>query len=204
MVATILAAFSFAINVVYLMSGHWLARAAGVEAEDSDYDMSDGKITNTHRNEEGLPLAAPYDRDSDEAINEQHPPASHTNPLKSRAADASSILSEREAAEVVARKKHVILRDITKLGDVFWLFLVLNCALDFNSYSTDLKVSIPVMTPDVCGSIWAPFTSIAANLLQHRYGYNEADASATASFLHAGSIILYPLVRNNSSAPLLR
>lgn len=47
------------------------------------------------------------------------PPPSNTNdPLT---------LSQHEAEALVARKKHVILHDIVKLGDVFWLFLLLNC-----------------------------------------------------------------------------
>lgn len=37
------------------------------------------------------------------------------------------MLSQREAEEVVARKKRVILHDIVKLGDVFWLYLAFNC-----------------------------------------------------------------------------
>lgn len=38
------------------------------------------------------------------------------------------MLSQREAEEVVAKKKRVILNDIVKLGDVFWLYLLFNCA----------------------------------------------------------------------------
>lgn len=37
------------------------------------------------------------------------------------------MLSQREAEDVIARKKRVILHDIVKLGDVFWLYLALNC-----------------------------------------------------------------------------
>lgn len=37
------------------------------------------------------------------------------------------MLSAREAEEVVARKKRVILHEIVKLGDVFWLYLAFNC-----------------------------------------------------------------------------
>jgi len=55
----------------------------------------------------------------------------------------------------------------------------------------------------LCGSIWSPFTHIAANLFQVRYGYTEADASWTASFLHAGSLVLYPIVRIHFISPRL-
>ncbi|KAF8311200.1 MFS general substrate transporter, partial [Clavulina sp. PMI_390] len=90
------------------------------------------------------------------------------------ALSSSKVLSEQATLEVIARKKRVFLlfEDLVRLGDVFWLYLAFNF---------------------LCGSIWSPFTHIAANLFQVRYGYSEADASWTASFLHAGSLILYPI-----------
>jgi hypothetical protein len=36
-------------------------------------------------------------------------------------------ITERSALKHVSAKKRVILSDITKLGDVFWLYLVMNC-----------------------------------------------------------------------------
>lgn len=50
-------------------------------------------------------------------------------------------LSESEALKEVAKKRTVHLRDITKLGDVFWAYMGLNI---------------------LCGSIWAPFTHLCA------------------------------------------
>jgi hypothetical protein len=50
-------------------------------------------------------------------------------------------LSEAEALKEVAKKRTVNLRDITKLGDVFWAYIGLNI---------------------LCGAIWAPFTHLCA------------------------------------------
>ncbi|KAH9944398.1 MFS general substrate transporter [Epithele typhae] len=88
------------------------------------------------------------------------------------ALSGDNISSEAEALKEVAKKRMVYLRDITKLGDVFWAYIGLNV---------------------LCGSIWAPFTHLAANVLQHRFDIPEADASITASYLLAGSVILYPV-----------
>ncbi|ESK88905.1 oxalate:formate antiporter [Moniliophthora roreri MCA 2997] len=81
-------------------------------------------------------------------------------------------MSESQALEKVAAKKRVNLREITKLGDVFWAYVALNV---------------------FCGMIWAPFTHLASNIIETRYGMNEENAANTASFLLAGSIFLYPL-----------
>ncbi|KAF8335475.1 major facilitator superfamily domain-containing protein [Cantharellus anzutake] len=78
-----------------------------------------------------------------------------------------------DALRVATEKKKVILRDMTKLGDVFWTYIAFNF---------------------LCGWIWSPYFNIAANLFQVRYEYSEYDAGKIASFLHAGSIILYPIV----------
>lgn len=82
-------------------------------------------------------------------------------------------LSEAEALKEVAKKRTVNLRDITKLGDVFWVYIGLNV---------------------LCGAIWAPFTHLCANIIERRYNLAENDASTTASYLLAGSIFLYPIV----------
>lgn len=50
-------------------------------------------------------------------------------------------VSEAQALEKVAKKRQVHLRDITKLGDVFWSYVALNV---------------------LCGMIWSPFTHLAA------------------------------------------
>lgn len=50
-------------------------------------------------------------------------------------------LSEAEALKEVAKKRTVHIRDITKLGDVFWAYIGVNV---------------------LCGAIWAPFTHLCA------------------------------------------
>ncbi|CCM01967.1 uncharacterized protein FIBRA_04040 [Fibroporia radiculosa] len=82
-------------------------------------------------------------------------------------------LSEAEAIKKVAKKRMVYLRDITKLGDVFWAYIGLNI---------------------LCGAIWAPFTHLGANIMERRYKLSERDASVKGSYLLAGSIVLYPIV----------
>ncbi|KAK7694631.1 hypothetical protein QCA50_001818 [Cerrena zonata] len=81
-------------------------------------------------------------------------------------------LSEVEALKEVAKKRMVRLGDITKLGDVFWAYIGLNI---------------------LCGAIWAPFTHLAANIIQRRYEISESSASEAAAYLLAGSVILYPI-----------
>ncbi|EMD42034.1 hypothetical protein CERSUDRAFT_110574 [Gelatoporia subvermispora B] len=82
-------------------------------------------------------------------------------------------LSESEALKEVAKKRRVYLRDITKLGDVFWAYIGLNI---------------------LCGAVWAPFTHLVANIIQHRYDLTEMDASTKASYVLAGSVFLYPVI----------
>ncbi|KAI0078898.1 MFS general substrate transporter [Panus rudis PR-1116 ss-1] len=81
-------------------------------------------------------------------------------------------LSEAEALKEVAKKRMVKLRDITKLGDVFWAYIGLNI---------------------LCGAIWSPFTHLAANIIQRRFDISESSASETASYLLVGSVFLYPI-----------
>ncbi|KAI0963548.1 hypothetical protein AcW1_000594 [Taiwanofungus camphoratus] len=81
-------------------------------------------------------------------------------------------LSEAEAMKKVARKRMVYLRDITKLGDVFWAYIGLNV---------------------LCGAIWAPFTHLAANIIERRFHLPERDASIKGSYVLAGSVLLYPV-----------
>lgn len=45
----------------------------------------------------------------------------------------------------------------------------------------------------LCGTIWAPFTHLAANIFQKRYQLSELDAGTQASYLLAGSVVLYPV-----------
>ncbi|KAF9526438.1 major facilitator superfamily domain-containing protein [Crepidotus variabilis] len=82
-------------------------------------------------------------------------------------------ISEGQALEKVAKKRQVHLRQITKLGDVFWAYIAFNV---------------------FCGMIWSPFVQLSANIIETRYKLSEEDAANTASYLLSGSIILYPLV----------
>ncbi|KIK92972.1 hypothetical protein PAXRUDRAFT_829460 [Paxillus rubicundulus Ve08.2h10] len=80
-------------------------------------------------------------------------------------------ISEALALQKVAKKRHVKLKDVPLLGDVFWAYIGLNV---------------------LCGIVWAPFTHLAASILEKRYDLSEATASAQASYLLVGSMILYP------------
>ncbi|KAL0951154.1 hypothetical protein HGRIS_007887 [Hohenbuehelia grisea] len=82
-------------------------------------------------------------------------------------------ISQAQALEKVAEKRRVHLKEITKLGDVFWAYVGLNV---------------------LCGSIWSPFTHLAANIIEKRYNLSEKDAASQASYLLAGSLVLYPIV----------
>ncbi|KAL1697170.1 major facilitator superfamily domain-containing protein [Schizophyllum commune] len=81
-------------------------------------------------------------------------------------------VTEAQALEKVAAKKRVRLRSVVKLGDVFWAYVFLNV---------------------LCGAIWSPFVHLAANIIETRYSLPEASAASQASYLLAGSLIMYPL-----------
>ncbi|KAI0361645.1 MFS general substrate transporter [Trametes cingulata] len=131
--STLLTAFSFTINLVYVFSSEWLVRETGTELEASELHAE----------------------------------------AQSRAASAGAAdLTEAEALKEVAKKRMVYLRDITKLGDVFWAYIGLNV---------------------LCGAIWAPFTHLVANILQRRYELTESEASTKGSYVLAGSVFLYPI-----------
>ncbi|KAF5374758.1 hypothetical protein D9758_000272 [Tetrapyrgos nigripes] len=128
-VATGLAALSFLVNLLYVVTSKWFVDGACAELEASD--------------------------------------------IKDEARRRSVInMTESQALEKVAEKKRVNFRDIAKFGDVFWAYVGLNV---------------------LCGTIWAPFTHLSANLIETRYGLGERDAANTASYLLAGSIFLYPI-----------
>ncbi|KAJ4486174.1 major facilitator superfamily domain-containing protein [Lentinula aciculospora] len=128
-VATFLAAMSFFVNLLYIMSSKWFVDGACAELEAADIS-EEAKRRSIHN------------------------------------------LSEAQALEKVARKKMVHLKDITKLGDVFWAYVGLNV---------------------LCGMIWSPFTHLSSNIIEKRYGMAEENAANTASYLLAGSIFLYPV-----------
>ncbi|KAF4605241.1 hypothetical protein EYR40_004024 [Pleurotus pulmonarius] len=81
-------------------------------------------------------------------------------------------ISQAQALEKVAEKRRVHIKEITKLGDIFWSYVGLNV---------------------LCGAIWSPFTHLAANIVEKRYGMTEEDAANQASYLLAGSLVLYPI-----------
>ncbi|KAF9229312.1 MFS general substrate transporter [Gyrodon lividus] len=91
--------------------------------------------------------------------------------VRNEARRAVYSISEALALEKVAKKRCVKLKDVPLLGDVFWAYIGLNV---------------------LCGMVWAPFTHLAANMLEKRYDLSEATAGAQASYLLAGSMILYP------------
>ncbi|KAI0067687.1 MFS general substrate transporter [Artomyces pyxidatus] len=82
-------------------------------------------------------------------------------------------ISEAQALEQVAAKKRVKFSEIAELGDVFWAYIALNV---------------------LCGAIWHPFAQLAPNVIEHRFHLSEQAASSQASFLLAGSMLLYPTV----------
>jgi hypothetical protein len=163
-VSTLLSAFSFAINIIYLVAGPWLAKGAGIAMEDSERErshilrkMSVSTIRDRSVRHVRLPTSD-LDRDDDQNPEEHHHDARIASP-DSPASSATTfeddvgipggqralhdsgdtqplMLSQREAEEVVAKKKRVILNDIVKLGDVFWLYLLFNCASSLYPFST--------------------------------------------------------------------
>ncbi|KAG8875829.1 hypothetical protein FRB97_004684 [Tulasnella sp. 331] len=96
----------------------------------------------------------------------------HLDSLKAKAGNGIESRSEREALEIVAAKRKVKVRDLARLGDVFWLYIAVNV---------------------LCGVIWSPLTHLAANIFEKRYAMSELEASDQASLLLAGSLFLYPL-----------
>ncbi|CDO71549.1 hypothetical protein BN946_scf184911.g19 [Trametes cinnabarina] len=96
--------------------------------------------------------------------------ASELNAEAHTCAASAASMSEAKALKEVAKKRMVYLRDITKLGDVFWVYIGLNV---------------------LCGTVWAPFTHLVANILQCRYNLTESEASTKGSYVLAGSVFLY-------------
>lgn len=149
-VSTLLSAFSFAINIIYLVAGPWLATGAGIAMEDAERrrshimrKLSTSQIRDHSVQHIRLPTSDP-DREDDYPTEETHT-ASPDSPASTITSFEDSVdipggqralqdpsdtqplmLSEREAEQVVAKKKHVILNDVVKLGDVFWLYLLFN------------------------------------------------------------------------------
>ncbi|BEI83248.1 hypothetical protein CcaverHIS002_0311160 [Cutaneotrichosporon cavernicola] len=78
----------------------------------------------------------------------------------------------RDAAEV-SPKRIVRFDGVSRLGDVFWLYILVNL---------------------FCGAIWQPFLHLSANIVQVRFGLSESQASMNASVLMAGAIVLYPFI----------
>ncbi|KAH6917358.1 major facilitator superfamily domain-containing protein [Coprinopsis sp. MPI-PUGE-AT-0042] len=85
---------------------------------------------------------------------------------------ATHDMSAAQALNKVAEKRYVHFRSIVRLGDVFWAYVCLNV---------------------LCGMIWAPFIHLAPNLIERRFGLSEREAATKASYLLAGSLVLYPI-----------
>ncbi|EGO01228.1 hypothetical protein SERLA73DRAFT_167350 [Serpula lacrymans var. lacrymans S7.3] len=81
-------------------------------------------------------------------------------------------ISEAKALKEVAEKRRVKLREVSNLGDIFWAYMGVNV---------------------LCGTVWHPFTHLAANIFQRRYDLTESEAGKQGSYLLAGSMVLYPL-----------
>lgn len=92
---------------------------------------------------------------------------------------------ETDEAERVAPRRIVKWDGISRLGDVYYVFIVMNI---------------------LCGAIWSPFLHLSANIVQVRFSLSESQASFNASVLLAGAIILYPITgyitdRHGSDTP---
>ncbi|KAF9453792.1 MFS general substrate transporter [Macrolepiota fuliginosa MF-IS2] len=85
---------------------------------------------------------------------------------------ASTDAAKAQELDKTAEKRKVHLKQIAKFGDVFWAYVLLNV---------------------LCGMIWHPFTHLAANIIEKRYHLAEGDSANKASYLLAGSILLYPI-----------
>ncbi|KAG8925661.1 hypothetical protein FRC02_009516 [Tulasnella sp. 418] len=159
-VSTTLAAVSFGFNIVYLMSANWFTRGARVAPEAAD----------VHRRlSRSESFFSPRGRQSLSAQGLLSSELTESPVVLTRGGER---MTEREALEKVAAKRNVKFEDLTKMGDVFWLYIGVNA---------------------LCGVIWSPFTHLAANIIEKRYSLTELEASNRASMLLAGSIILYPL-----------
>ena len=123
-VATVLAGISFGFNFIYLLSSGWFTRGANVAPEAADVHRRLSKTDDTlrvrvdhfRRSLVGQPVGIP----------------------------SVERMSERDALEKVAAKRNVRFGDLTKLGDVFWLYIGVNA---------------------LCGVVWSPFTHLAASVL---------------------------------------
>lgn len=155
-ISTLLAAFSWGINVIYLLMGGWLARGAGVGLEDWERERERKVGLKKMEGNRGGSIALPAEEDdqvdAERAVPRPHSPSSTLSTLSSDIdvpgghqalhdpRDTQPLmLSAREAEEVVARKKRVILHEIVKLGDVFWLYLAFNCE-SFFLHGMDMNV----------------------------------------------------------------
>ncbi|KAF8870914.1 major facilitator superfamily domain-containing protein [Gymnopilus junonius] len=81
-------------------------------------------------------------------------------------------MSEENALHEVTAKRKVRLKDLLKMGDIFWLYIAVNV---------------------FCGFIWTPFPHLAPNMIQKRYQLDEGRAAEESSILLAGSMFLYPI-----------
>lgn len=145
-----------------------MARGAGVELEEAELrrlalrgdrrrkEKKGGRRDEVEVEAEAEPLRPSEEEASDSESSHSHstlrPTTQVTHPTTTTTTTAGGgrvprqdfpVMSQTEAESIVVRKKHVILHDIVKLGDVFWMFLLLNC--EFFLLSLLELVSIPFL-----------------------------------------------------------
>jgi hypothetical protein len=125
-------------------------------------------------------------------------------------------LSEAEALEKVAKKRHIRFKDIPKLGDIFWAYVTrseLTICADLSQLHRAKRplwhymgpfhpfgsVSLHTMTSFVTHDVLC--ATFFSNIFEKRYGLTENAASTQASYLLVGSILLYPVVSACHIAP---
>ncbi|KAL7411643.1 major facilitator superfamily domain-containing protein [Mrakia frigida] len=85
---------------------------------------------------------------------------------------SASLDPDEIATEKVLQRRRVRFTNLSKLGDSFWIFILLNI---------------------FSGAIWSPFLQLSSNLIQRRYLLSDATSASYASLLLAFSIVLYPM-----------
>lgn len=131
-VSTALALFSFLINLVYISFSEWFAREAELDDEAAALD---------------LPSTVRHSRTASGKSN-------------TSSSAAAKVLTNEEAAAEVAQKRQVRFSDITLLGDVFWTYM--GMLIHFFLYVLFLISLFDLAVNVLCGSIWSPFSHLAA------------------------------------------
>lgn len=118
-------------------------------------------------------------------------------------------LSEAQALEKVAKKRHIRFKDIPKLGDIFWACVtkleLTTCADLSQLYRAKHPLwhymgpfhpfgSVSLHTIRISFVTHGVLCATFSNIFEKRYGLTEHTASTQASYLLVGSILLYPVV----------